>query len=159
MDADQLPTVRVTAGRRRDGSLVEEELAAESLGEGRFKLLRSPGLTLGLAAGDVFVLDGQRSPQPVSRGGDLCIQIIDRVGVAWARAAVRERLLALNGRVDGETRELLVLTVPVRAGFEAVERLMNSLQGASASLTWFYGNVYDPRDGTTPLNWWTTLSS
>lgn len=52
-------SVRLAAGARSDGSVVEEEVLVTQLSDHRFRLLESPGLILGLAAGDVF--EGTRS--------------------------------------------------------------------------------------------------
>lgn len=45
-------------------------------------------------------------------------------------------------------------TVPVSAGFVAIEGVLNGLNDRFPDYEWFYGNVYDPKDGETPLNWW-----
>ena len=47
---------------------------------------------------------------------------------------------------------LLIYSVHVSLGFAAIEALLNAAMDEQSA--WFYGNVYDPADGTTPLNWW-----
>jgi hypothetical protein len=49
---------------------------------------------------------------------------------------------------------MLVLTVPLAAGFDAVARTFDAAVARHAGSAWLYGNVYDPADGVTPLNWW-----
>jgi hypothetical protein len=64
----------------------------------------------------------------------------------------------LGGRLDGEAagsnNSMLVITFPVRAGFAAIEKLMAKAKTISPGCEWSYGNVYDLKDGVTPLNWW-----
>jgi hypothetical protein len=46
-----------------------------------------------------------------------------------------------GGRLDG-------------GGFPAVEAAFDALIAEHARASWFFGNVYDPADDATPLNWW-----
>jgi len=48
----------------------------------------------------------------------------------------------------------MVFTVPVGAGFPKIEAIFNDLVAAHPEMEWLFGNVYDPGDGVTPLNWW-----
>jgi len=47
-----------------------------------------------------------------------------------------------------------VLTVPLAAGFDAVADAFDRAVRRHAGSAWLYGNVYDPSEGSTPLNWW-----
>jgi hypothetical protein len=47
-----------------------------------------------------------------------------------------------------------VFTVPVSAGFGAVEAAFDGYVRRQPGAEWYFGNVYDERDGMTPLNWW-----
>jgi hypothetical protein len=98
-------TIELVAGTRTNGSTVTEEVRVAPLGEGRFRVLQSPGLVLGIAAGDAIEL------------------------------------------LDG-------LTIDVAAGFPALEARLNALVAQFPGCEWYYGNVHDPDDGVTPLNWW-----
>jgi len=64
----------------------------------------------------------------------------------------------LGGRLDGDatfsTLANLVFTILVTAGFPAIERAMAKAQAIAPGCEVFYGNVYDSKDGVTPLNWW-----
>jgi hypothetical protein len=42
----------------------------------------------------------------------------------------------------------------VAAGFPAVEAAFNAFVAKHADAQWALGNVYDPADEATPLNWW-----
>jgi hypothetical protein len=61
---------------------------------------------------------------------------------------------AIGGRVDGESHGLLVFTLPASAGFGVIERIFRDAERQYPECRWMYGNVYDPTDGITPLNWW-----
>jgi hypothetical protein len=60
----------------------------------------------------------------------------------------------LGGTLDGRAPNLTVFTVPVTAGFAAVEAAFNRLVAQHPEVEWYFGNVYDPADGVTPLGWW-----
>lgn len=151
---DSIRGLVVWAETRPDGTPFHEELLVEAQSNGQFSLLRSPAFAQGLAAGDVFVLDHQKRPILRSRGGNLAVQVFDRAGVAWVRSFIEADIVGLGGTVDGESAQVIVLTVPVTAGFEAIEAVLNRIPSKSPSAHWYFGNVYDPADGVTPLNWW-----
>ena len=142
------------AAARTDGSPVYEEVVVERLGPGRFKLMQSPGLVLGVAAGDVIEVSEDRRATVVERGGNLCIQIYTDGAGAKSEPAALERLVPLGGRLDGRSEQQLVFTVPASVGLAAVEAAMTEVVRQFPKTEWSYGNVYDPADGVTPLNWW-----
>ena len=91
----------------------------------------------------------------VLRGGNLSIQVIyPRPETVTEVDRLAEELAALGGVVDGRARRETVFTVPVSAGFPAIERVMERFMARNPDVEWYYGNVFDPRDGVTPLNWW-----
>ena len=47
-----------------------------------------------------------------------------------------------------------MFTVPYRAGFAAIEAALNRYRSAVPKGEWYYANVYDPADDSTPLTWW-----
>jgi len=148
-------TVLLTAGKRSTGSTVEEEVRVEQLGPEKYKLLQSPGLVLGLAAGDVFERKPDGGYEILSRGKNLCIQIFLGGNLASAvEAEATDPFAELGGSLDGKDPKQLVYTVPVSATFVRVESVLRSLVSRFPTLEWFYGNVYDVADGVTPLNWW-----
>ena len=65
-----------------------------------------------------------------------------------------EMIRECRGRLDGESENVLVYTVPVSVGFPTLEAAPKKIVARHPTIEWFYGNVYDPVDGTTPLNWW-----
>jgi hypothetical protein len=52
---------------------------------------------------------------------------------------------------------MLVYSIHVSCGFNTIEELLNRVLGTDGESLWVYGNVYDPVDGQTPLNWWQAL--
>jgi len=50
-------TMRIWAGEKTSGERVDEEVLVEEVGEGRWRLIASPGLAQGIAADDVIELD------------------------------------------------------------------------------------------------------
>lgn len=146
-------TLRLIAGHSTSGMPAFEELLVERTSEGRFKLLRSPGLVLGLAADDVIEAPGDGTFSLVQRGMNLCIQIFGAGDLTPLERLLSERLGKLGGRLDGQTKRVLVYTVSVSAGFPAVEAILKDAVGELPGAEWYFGNVYDPVDDR-PLNWW-----
>jgi hypothetical protein len=123
--------------------LVEQEAA-------HYRLVKSPGLLFGVAAGDLIELNPDNSPRVIERGGNVCVQVYCRPSGPLEKI-LTPRFAALGGRLDGSTPKNLVYTVPVTVGFPAIEAVLKDLE---SPVDWLYGNVFDPADGITPLNWW-----
>jgi hypothetical protein len=139
----------------RDGKPVQEPVHAIELGNRWFRLLHSPGFVLGIAAGDEFrLLDEAGKFEVICRSGNLAVQIYSRDPVDSVVDDVTRRVAKLGGVLDGRIERGMVFTIPVEAGFSTIEKLFNSLVADHPAMEWFYGNVYDPIDGVTPLNWW-----
>jgi hypothetical protein len=144
-------TIQLEAGRRADGRPVLEAVLVDSLGDGLHRLIASPTLVLGLAAGDVIQEAGAGRFEVKSRGGNLAVCVYGDHSLA---DEVVPDVWALGGVLDGRAPGATVFTVPVRAGFEKVEQVFNALLDRHPEMEWYYGNVYHPADGTTPLGWW-----
>jgi len=137
----------------------EEMLPVAGMGDGRYRLLASPGFVEGLAADDEFELDPDAplGHRVVRRGGNLCVWFYHSEALSESSAVtadVRRIAESLGGRLDGGYSRMLVLTIPLAAGFDAVARVFDDAVRRHAAASWLYGNVYDPADGVTPLNWW-----
>lgn len=147
--------LELAAGKRSDGTQVMEEVLVEELGPGRYRLSKSPGLVLGLAAGDVFSRSTDGAFSIIERAGNVCVQIFlpPGDGEPIASSAAHEAR-KLGGWLDGKHAKLIVLTVPLRAGFKEIEGFLETLVQRFPGAEWYYGNVYDAVDGVTPLNWW-----
>jgi hypothetical protein len=149
------PTVRLLAALKESGQPVFEEVPVEVLGPNRYRLLASPGILDGLAAGDTFTVD------PISHlyrvhehGGNLCVQVwypgLDLGGRVDAELV--PGVLELGGTLDGREQELSSFTIPLSAGIPAIETLFNDWVDGADGATWSFGNGYD-EDGITPLPW------
>jgi hypothetical protein len=143
-----------------DGKPIYEAVPAIKVGENRFKLTASPGFSPGFARGDEIEAAPSETVgyKIVKRSGNICIQLFlfectpqDKVKIADLANSIGGWLDGGSDRPDGH---LLVLTIPVDVGFELMEKMMNKIQANFTMDKWMYGNVYDTRDGVTPLNWW-----
>lgn len=139
----QPAAINLTVERNPDGTPFEESVRVEPLGGARYRVLASPGLLEGLAAGDEIELDpatrqGFRVTKP---GGNVCVQLFHKGAVA---PEVAPRVEALGGWLDGEAPGLLVWTFPREAGFPAIEAIFYDCERRYPGCTWMYGNVYPP---------------
>lgn len=149
--------VNVKAGTdEEDGRAAYEEALVEPCGNGAYRLVRSPALTQGLAAGDVFTVNAEGDVTLISRGNNVCIQIYTTSDVRPLEAAFTPRMEAVGAWLDGMHPKVLVYTVPVRVGFPVIERPLKTLASLDPAAEWYFGNVYD-EDGVTPLRWWERL--
>lgn len=137
----------------------EEGLEVEVLGPNHYRLVYSPGLVEGLAAGDEFAVskDEPLGYRILKRSGNFCVWFFfakEDSNRGPDGDQVRQRVEGIGGWCDGGMRYVLVFTIPLAVGFPAIESLFHQLVTEYEGATWFYGNVYDPVDGTTPLRWW-----
>lgn len=142
------------AGTSSRGAPVREDVLVEPVGGGRYRVLRSPGLIEGIAAGDTIELRPPDRFDVVARGGNLCVLVCAPAALALLEARLTGALAGLGGVLDGQTVGQLVYTVPVRPGFPTIEAALRRCVDGVPGAAWYFGNVYDPADGTTPLNWW-----
>ncbi len=145
-------TLRIWAADKSSGERVDEEILVEPAGNDTWRLLTSPGLAQGMASGDVIEVDQARRARPVVRGGNLAVHVLAPPEHA---EDLLPQMRRLGGVRDGQTAELTVYTVPVSAGFPAVERVLEDFVRRHPDAEWYYGNV-DDTDGVTPLLWWQT---
>jgi hypothetical protein len=138
-----------------NGKAVREPVHVADLGEGRFRLLYSPGFVQGIAAGDEFrLVDADGRFDVIARGGNLVVQMFSREAVRESQTELVARVGRLDGTLDGAIEQGLSFTIPLAVGFPAIESLFNEWVEAHSAWTWHYGNVYSTIDLTTPLNWW-----
>ncbi len=155
-DADYRTTVHVVADVRADGTPVFESVLADRVAPKTFRLVCSPGLAFGLAAGDEFILDrdADYGYRIVKRGGNVCVQFFLRRQISLAKGYLVPKVRDLDGFMDGEDEKLLVFTIPAKSGFDRIEGIFDTAKAEFPGAEWQYGNVYDPHDGVTPLDWW-----
>ena len=141
-----------------EGEDVFEEVLVRRHAAERFEFLSSPGLLLGVAAGDVIELLPKGRFRVVAHGGNVCVQSYLGAQAQDLEPDLHARLHAIGGRVDGRSPGVLVGTIPlVPTGFAAIERVMESFVKDHPPATWAYGNVHEDEDGKVPLAWWPPL--
>ena len=148
-------TVEIFVDRTSDGEPFYEEVPVEPIGPDRFRVLASPGLLDGLAAGDVFERHADGHFEVIERSGNLAVQIWypDEDLGKRLDAELLPDVEALGGWLDGRTKGGSVLTFPLSAGFPSIERVLDEWIATAPAARWSYANVYD-EDGWTPLRWW-----
>lgn len=140
--------IKLLAEKMADGSPVYELVPCDWVDERtrKVRLTRSPALCRA-ASGDILKVNPDQSFEIVERGGNVSVQIMAAPNGHDIAEKFDRRVRALGGVVDA-VGPIVVLTIPVTAGFARIEAMM------TGTSDWFYGNVYDPADDVTPLNWW-----
>jgi hypothetical protein len=149
-----LPTIGVD--QRKVGS---EVLDIEEIGPNRYRLIYSPGLVEGLAGGDEFEFTEENSAgfNVLRRSGNLCLWLIFDEPTDFSAPNIKDlgaRVKGIGNDLDGGTHRSLIFTVSLQAGFNAIKEIFDAFVQAARGTHWFYGNVYDPKEPTKPLNWW-----
>lgn len=141
---------------------VYEMVPAQQIGPRNYRILASPGFAPGVANGDEIeiVPNEGNGYRVVRRSGNICVQLFlnecppeDRVQIADVIREIGGWLDGGKDLADGRDGCLLIFTIPVSAGFAAIEQAMIKITESFKVDKWMYGNVYDS-DGRTPLNWW-----
>jgi len=155
-----LQVIELFAGTRPDGQAVVEQLRVKINDDNTATLINSPAFVQGIARGDIIVKDPDSTEfSLVKRSGNLCVRVYSREDAQPIADELTPALEKLGGELDVETERLLVYSIHVSCGFAAIEQALNQNISRYADSTWVYGNVYDPSDGTTPLNWWQAFLS
>lgn len=153
-----LQVIDLFAGKRPDGQNVAEQLRVTKTENETYRLVNSPAFVKGLAAGDEIKFDEKdNSFELVSRAGNVCVRVFARQNIELIADALTGAVEKLGGERELLNERLMVFTVHVSCGFSALEDILNKHVGEQSQSAWVYGNVYDPADGTTPLNWWKDL--
>ncbi|MGH1470357.1 MAG: DUF4265 domain-containing protein [Cellvibrionaceae bacterium] len=120
-----------------------------------YKLVRSPAFIKGIASGDLITFDNETKEFEIQkRSGNLSLRIFSRGDTQSLSEHLTPQLEKLGGQQDLETERMLVYSIHVSCGFNSIEEILNQHIGEKTQSMWQYGNVYDPTDGETPLNWW-----
>ena len=158
MQNSQKTELPFLAGLGSSGEPVFESLEVEILLDNPdlVRLMKSPLLTRSLAAGDTLkVLNPETAEyEIISRSGNLCIRVFDATEKLEMEQNLTSNLEKLGGSLDLQTERALVYSIHVSIGFQTIEELFNDACGDNPDTVWYYGNVYDPEDGITPLEWW-----
>lgn len=139
-----------------------EKVPARRVGDCEWELLCSPLYATEAAAGDTIrIIDPQTGEFAITkRGGNVCVhfylserEIDDERATSSIASRLSSEVKAIGGRVDAQTPGLISLTIPVAAGFPAIEKVLKQAVGRHPGAQWEYSNVYDPATGD-PLRWW-----
>lgn len=145
-----LRSIELFAGTRPDGQPIVEELPAVETARGELRLVRSPAFAKGLASGDkIRLLPETQEVELLERSGNLSVRVYTKGDMP--------ALEKLGGELDLHNDRMLVFSSHVSCGFANIERLLEEALARYPDAAWLYGNVYDPSDGVTPLNWWQTM--
>ncbi len=152
-----LQVIELFAGNDPQGQPIVERLAVRQNEDDSFQLVKSPAFIRGLASGDVVkMLPESKEFEIQKHSGNLCVRVYAKENLEAISEQLTPELEKLGGELDTETPRFLVYSIHVSIGFNAIEALLNRHVSGSSAL-WVYGNVYDPADGVTPLNWWNDI--
>ncbi len=155
---NELHVINLFAGKQADGQNVVEQVRVAKTGENSYRLVKSPAFVHGLAAGDEIEYDAtDNSFGLLMHSGNLCIRVFARAGMDRLRNEIVSAIEKLGGELDFGNERMLIFSIHVSCGFKQIEEILNKYVGERSQSAWFYGNVYDPEDGSTPLNWWLDL--
>ncbi|MDT8398790.1 MAG: DUF4265 domain-containing protein [Pseudomonadales bacterium] len=149
--------LQLLAGTDNKGQAVLEKVVAQPLAEAdTFELLRTPLFIRNLAAGDHFRVS---STVPgtftvTRRSGKLSIRVFRKENIDSLEQQLSPEVEKLGGSLDVKTERALAYSLHVNIGFAAIETLFDNKMAEFRDSVWFYGNIYDPADGVTPLHWW-----
>lgn len=135
-----------------------ESVLVERCVDNTFRVVASPGFVEGIAAGDIICRDLDRAEgyRIVKRGSNLSIRFVlgeNSSELLDARNELESALSQLGGHLDGTMgKRGLTFTIPVSAGFPAVESVLATAVERFPGSTWWYGNVYDEATGES-LDW------
>lgn len=153
-----LQIVEIFAGVGPSGQPILEKLPVRELESGDLQLVQSPAFVKGLASGDIIRRShATQEFEIIQRSGNLSVRVFARDDIETLADRLTASLEKLGGELDLETPRMLVYSIHVSCGFNAIEAILNREVNRPGESGWMYGNVYDPVDGTTPLNWWQEL--
>lgn len=120
------------------------------------RLLKSPLLIRNLAAGDVIELKNPATGdyEMQRRSGNLSVRVFRMEDLQELAQFLVPEMEKLGGQVDLQTERGLSFSIHFSIGFKVIEEVLNRACTRFSESVWYYGNVYDPADGSTPLNWW-----
>lgn len=153
---DALQVIEMFAGKDSNDQPIVERLQVKANEKNQFQLIKSPAFIKGLASGDVLQLNEKTGQYDIfRRSGNLCVRVFSKDDIEPLAGNLTPELEKLGAELDIESPRMLVYSIHVSCGFTTIEQILaRHVRGNS---TWIYGNVYDPRDGTTPLNWWQAI--
>lgn len=148
--------LNLLAGIDAGGQAVFEKVRAEIVSDESYRALHSPLFVRGLARHDLFTMarGGGGRFTLKEHSGFLALRLFRREHIDQVDEWLSPQVEKLDGIRELRSPNALVYSLHVNIGFSAVETLFDNAASQFMDCMWYYGNVYDPRDGTTPLNWW-----
>lgn len=157
-ESPEIEKIPLVAGYTHDDDPVLEQLEVRPVSgeQGQFRLEKSPAFVRSLAAGDRIRYPAETEPgyELLQRSGNLSIRVLRKDNIEEVEEALTPQIELNQGRLDRSSEALLVYTIHVSIGFPVIEKILDQAMGQFPGSVWYYGNVYDPQDGVTPLNWW-----
>lgn len=155
---NELQVIGLYAGKRPDGENVVEQVRVQLTEKKTYRLIQSPAFIQGLASGDEISFDAKdNSFELLTHSGNLAIRVFVKSDIENVKDHLCAKLEKLGGELDFANERMLIFSIHVSCGFKEIESILNAHVGDHSQSAWMYGNVYDPKDGTTPLNWWLNL--
>ena len=157
MKQEQLALLQLPAGLDSNGQKVLEKIEVYVMDQAdHYELKKTPLLVRGLAKGDIISVNQQEPDQfkVVKHSGNLAIRVFRKADIEVLENNLTPQVEMHDGTLEIKTDRALSYSIHVNLGFAAIEELFDSVMAAYPDSVWYYGNVYDPADGVTPLNWW-----
>ncbi|HLT63034.1 MAG TPA: DUF4265 domain-containing protein [Pseudohongiella sp.] len=158
-DLINLPLI---AGYTPEGEAMVEQVPAVLVEDSsdQYRVQKSPVFVRGLAADDKirYPVDDQAGWELLEHSGNLCIRVFTKHNTDDVDAILTPEMELIDGTLDVKTPRALVYSIHVSIGFSKIEEVITRALADFPQSAWYYGNVYDPEDGVTPLNWWLEIS-
>jgi len=160
-DAPAALTLALIAGYRPDGEAIMEQLRVEAVPDSKsadeYRLLTSPGFVRGLASGDRIrhPVRNEAGYELLKRSGNLSIRVLRKDNLDLLAQALTPEIELLDGSLDLQTPAPAGVQLSMSpSAFRRWKFCWMALSDSSPDRSGYYGNVYDPTDGVTPLDWW-----
>lgn len=157
-ESPEIEKIPLVAGYTDDNDPVLEQIEVRPVSGEReqFRLEKSPAFVRLLAAGDRirYPAETELGYELLQRSGNLSIRVLRKHNIEEVEEALTPQIELNQGQLDRSSEALLVYTIHVSIGFPVIEGILDQAMGQFPGSVWYYGNVYDPQDGVTPLNWW-----
>jgi hypothetical protein len=158
-DVINLPLI---AGYTPQGEAMVEQVPAVLIEDSRdqYRVQKSPAFVRGLAADDKirYPVDDKAGWELVEHSGNLSVRVFSKHNTDELDTSLTPEIELIDGKLDLKTPRALVYSIHVSIGFQKIEEVLNKTLTRFPESVWYYGNVYDPEDGVTPLNWWQEVS-
>ncbi|ALO47662.1 DUF4265 domain-containing protein [Pseudohongiella spirulinae] len=158
----QSQQVPIIAGYNDNGDAIVEQVEVNPVSGNtdQFRLAKSPAFVKGLAADDLirYPADNKAGYELLEHSGNLSVRVFSKHDISELDQALTPEMELIDGKCDVCSPGLLIYSIHVSIGFKRIEELISSVLKRFPDSIWYYGNVYDPDDGQTPLNWWQNLN-